>query len=134
MSNLSESIVEYLKNLNGEKTREIDVAKKFGTSKQYVHLLVARNKLSDKLVKYSLSPPVLCSSCKTKISPGRSLCSDCSKKNKLVTFTCSVCNKEFQRRKSSVDYLARKFPDRKFFCSKQCNGSFQGSRYGFQKS
>ncbi|KKS89342.1 MAG: hypothetical protein UV64_C0007G0045 [Parcubacteria group bacterium GW2011_GWC1_43_11b] len=134
MSNLSERIVEYIQNLDGEVAREIDVANKFGTSKQYVHLLVIKNKLGDKLVKYSLSPPVLCSSCNAKISPGRNLCSVCNKKSKLVNFTCPVCGRDFQRKKSSVNYLAKKFPDRKFLCSKKCNGSYQGSRYGFRKS
>jgi len=46
---------------------------------------------------------------------------------KKINLKCTKCNKVFSRLLSMHMYLLKKYPNKKFFCSKLCNVYFRGS-------
>jgi predicted nucleic acid-binding Zn ribbon protein len=133
-----EKIKEYIDgNDTDEKVSQAELAKIVGVSRQRIAQLVEINDLGH-VVKTRENNQRKCIVCDQDMDHdkfGRYCSDECKlllrKQNFYVTLKCATCGGEFSIRKSEYKARLRNKQTEDFFCSKKCQGSSVGKKYGF---
>lgn len=136
--NALEKIKEYIEsNDSDEKISQSDLADIVGVSRQRVAQLIEQNDLRDVIITRE-DMKRRCIVCGEKMEADKfgKYCSDeCKLKLRsekyYVTLRCASCDNEFTIRKSEYKARCRNKIGGTFFCSKKCQGTELGKKYGF---
>jgi len=112
--------------------KAIDIAIELGISRERVRQLLNQLGLPTNLK--SPKQIYLCRNCGHTIRYGQRksmLCFICRTKTLYQELTCDVCGKRFPRR-TCVVRAGEKRGYERTFCSPECNGSYNGTHFGFQ--
>jgi len=133
--NALEKIKEYIEsNDSDEKISQSDLADIVGVSRQRIAQLVELNGLEDVIKNREERKCVVCGN-----RMGRKFGKYCSDECKIkfrtdkfyVTLKCASCKTEFTIKKSEYKARLRNKVGDTFFCSKKCQGTELGKKYGF---
>ena len=130
---------DLVKAVSGEYRTLQSIGDEFGVTRERIRQLIVQHGLQNASGRIKPDSRPTCKECGLKINgnKGRSFHSSCYEKYVWATLSCAQCNKEFKLRKKDLKRRQERRSDwtkNTFFCSRECYGSYWGTRFGFGAS